>query len=177
MVPLTALAQINETSVESTEPSTSISREGSDRAYLLTYAHRSRWSIGHQRPLSIALCSGLLWSFRTSMSLAVSALLQWRWAWLGFILRKPSPRDPSIQPFCLAPPEWEPSDLLFVVGWLLNIPATGKCISGTDLLRQFYVLSHWDKLQTKISISPSHSILTPANQSQHWPYNTRRLAG
>ena len=33
---------------------------------LLTYAHRSWWSIGHQRPLSIALCSGLLWSFRTS---------------------------------------------------------------------------------------------------------------
>ena len=44
--------------------------------YLLTYAHRSRWSIGHQRPPAIALCSGLLWSFRTSWSLAVSALLQ-----------------------------------------------------------------------------------------------------
>ena len=26
--------------------------------YLLTYAHRSRWSIGHLRPLAIALCSG-----------------------------------------------------------------------------------------------------------------------
>ena len=26
--------------------------------YLLTYAHRSRWSIGHQRPLAIALCTG-----------------------------------------------------------------------------------------------------------------------
>ena len=45
-------------------------------AYLLTYAHSSRWSIGHLRPLVIALCSGLLWSFRTSWSLAVSALLQ-----------------------------------------------------------------------------------------------------
>ena len=43
---------------------------------LLTYAHRSRWSIGHLRPLTIALCSGLLWSFRTSWSPAVSALLQ-----------------------------------------------------------------------------------------------------
>ena len=31
--------------------------------YLLTYAHRSRWSIGHLRPLAIALCSGLLWPF------------------------------------------------------------------------------------------------------------------
>ena len=28
------------------------------------------------------------------------------------------------------------------VGWLLNVPATGLCISGTDLLRQFYVLPH-----------------------------------
>ena len=26
--------------------------------------------------------------------------------------------------------------------WLLNVPATCKCISWTDLLRQFYVLSH-----------------------------------
>ena len=29
-----------------------------------------------------------------------------------------------------------------VVGWLLNVPATFECISGTDLLRQFYVLTH-----------------------------------
>ena len=28
------------------------------------------------------------------------------------------------------------------VGWLLNVPATGECISGTDLLRQFYMLPH-----------------------------------
>ena len=28
------------------------------------------------------------------------------------------------------------------VGWLLNVPATCECISGTDLLRQFYVLQH-----------------------------------
>ena len=39
------------------------------KAFLLTYAHRSRRSIGHQRPLTIALCSGLLWSFLTSWSL------------------------------------------------------------------------------------------------------------
>ena len=44
--------------------------------YLLTYAHHSQWSIGHQRPPAIALCSGLLLSFRTSWSPAVSALLQ-----------------------------------------------------------------------------------------------------
>ena len=30
---------------------------------------------------------------------------------------------------------------LFVC-WLLNVPATGECISGTDLHRQFYVLPH-----------------------------------
>ena len=30
----------------------------------------------------------------------------------------------------------------WLVGWLLNIPATGECLSGTDLLRQFYVLPH-----------------------------------
>ena len=29
-----------------------------------------------------------------------------------------------------------------VVCWLLNVPATCECISGTDLLRQFYVLPH-----------------------------------
>ena len=28
------------------------------------------------------------------------------------------------------------------VGWLLNVPATCECISGTDLHRQFYVLPH-----------------------------------
>ena len=28
------------------------------------------------------------------------------------------------------------------IAWLLNVPATGECISGTDLLRQFYVLPH-----------------------------------
>ena len=29
-----------------------------------------------------------------------------------------------------------------VVCWLLNVPATCQCISGTDLLRQFYMLPH-----------------------------------
>ena len=41
-----------------------------------TYARRSRWIIGHLRPLAIALCSGLFWSFRTSWSPAVLALTQ-----------------------------------------------------------------------------------------------------
>ena len=41
-----------------------------------------------------------------------------------------------------------------VVCWLLNVPATCQCFSGTDLLRQFYVL------QIQLSTSPSHSTLT-----------------
>ena len=28
------------------------------------------------------------------------------------------------------------------VGWLLNVPATYKCASGTEVLRQFYVQPH-----------------------------------
>ena len=32
-------------------------------------------------------------------------------------------------------------DCVFVC-WLLNAPAICECISGTDLLRQFYVLPH-----------------------------------
>ena len=34
------------------------------------------------------------------------------------------------------------NNVCLFVGWLLNVPATCKCISGTDLLGQFYVLSH-----------------------------------
>ena len=30
----------------------------------------------------------------------------------------------------------------WLVCWLLSVPATCECISGTDLLRQFYVLPH-----------------------------------
>ena len=32
--------------------------------------------------------------------------------------------------------------MLLFVDWLLNVPATCKCISRTDLLRQVYVLPH-----------------------------------
>ena len=44
----------------------------------------------------------------------------------------------------LASRQWEPDRQreIVVVGWLLNVPATRDCISGTDLLRQFYVLPH-----------------------------------
>ena len=33
-------------------------------------------------------------------------------------------------------------EVLFVVCWLLNVPATCESILGTDLLRQFYLLPH-----------------------------------
>ena len=49
---------------------------------------------------------------------------------------------------------------IMFVGWLLNVPATGSCISGTDLLRQFYVLPHWDR-SCRSNFPSSHSILTP----------------
>ena len=49
-----------------------------------------------------------------------------------------------------------------VVCWLLKVPATCECISGTDLLRQIYVLPYWERsCRSKLSTSPSHSILTP----------------
>ena len=37
-------------------------------AYLLTYAHRSQLSVGHQRPPAIALCSGLMFQLCFSVS-------------------------------------------------------------------------------------------------------------
>ena len=65
-----------------------------------------------------------------------------------------------------------------VVCWLLNVPATCKCISGTDLPRQFYVLPHWDRSCRFNSLShPVTVYWHRTNQSQHWPYIARRLAG
>ena len=70
------------------------------------------------------------------------------------------------------------------VGWLLNVPATCKCISGTDLLRQFYVLPHWDRncrsnfLPHPVTdtdtgpTSPSTDPIMPgAWQGSHWSAN------
>ena len=42
------------------------------------------------------------------------------------------------------------------VCWLLIVPATCECISGTDLHRQFYVLPHWDR--SCRSNFPSHPV-------------------
>ena len=84
--------------------------------------------------------------------------------------------------FCADPQPRSRSKMLEVnslfVGWLLNVPAACSCISGTDLLRQFYVLPHWDR-SCKPNF-PSHPVTVfwhRADQSQCWPYNARRLAG
>ena len=62
--------------------------------------------------------------------------------------------------------------------WLLNVPATGECISGTDLLRQFCVLPHWDRsCRSNVLPHPVTVYWHRADQSQCWPYNARRLAG
>ena len=67
---------------------------------------------------------------------------------------------------------------LFVVCWLLNVPATCQCISGTDLHRQLYVLPHWDRsCRSNFLPHPVTVYWHRADQSQRWPYNARRLAG
>ena len=61
--------------------------------------------------------------------------------------------------------------LLFVVGWLLTVPAACWCISGTDLLRQLYVLPHWDKnCRPNFLPHPVTVYWHWADQSQCWPY-------
>ena len=70
------------------------------------------------------------------------------------------------------------NDRGLLVGWLLNVPATCECISGTDLLRQWHVLPHWNR--SCRSNFPSHPVTVywhRADQSHRWPYNARRLAG
>ena len=64
------------------------------------------------------------------------------------------------------------------VGWLLYVPATCKCISGTDLLRRVYILPHWDRSCILNFLSyPVTVYWHLADQSPHWPYNARRMAG
>ena len=62
--------------------------------------------------------------------------------------------------------------------WLLNVPVICMCVSVTDLLRQFYVLPCWDRsCRANFLPHPVTVYWHQANQSQRWPYNTRRLAG
>ena len=46
------------------------------------------------------------------------------------------------------------------VGWLLNVPGKCKCISGTDLHRQFYVLPQYTDTGPT---SPSTDPITPGS--------------
>ena len=83
--------------------------------------------------------------------------------------------NPSVNDYVQKEKE-EKKDCLFV-GWLLNVPATWECISGTDLLRQFYVLPHWDRnFRSNFLPHPVTIYWHRADQSQSWPYNARRLA-
>ena len=76
--------------------------------------------------------------------------------------------------------EW---NCLFVC-WLLNVPAICQCILGMDLLRQFYVLPHWDRscrsnfpshlvtVYWHWATSPSADPIMPgAWQGSHWSAN------
>ena len=56
-------------------------------------------------------------------------------------------------------------DGVVVVCWLLNVPATCQCISGTDLLRQFYVLP----LPTEIEVADQTFHLTQSQYTDTGP--------
>ena len=43
--------------------------------------------------------------------------------------------------------------LFVLLCWLLNVPLTSLCTSGTDLLRQLYMLPHWDRSCTSNFLS------------------------
>ena len=56
------------------------------------------------------------------------------------------------------------------VCWLLNVPATCKCISGTDLNRQFYLLPHWNRsCRSNFLLHPVTVYWHRANKSQCLP--------
>ena len=55
------------------------------------------------------------------------------------------------------------------IGWLLKVPATIKCISGTDILRQLFVLSHWDRRRRSNLLSHPVTVYSHrASLSEHW---------
>ena len=66
---------------------------------------------------------------------------------------------------------WLHNNACLFVGWLLNAPVACKCISGTDLLRQVYMLPHWDR--SCRSNFPSH----PVTVYWHQANQSLRLAG
>ena len=57
--------------------------------------------------------------------------------------------------------------VIVVLCWLLNIPETCQCISGTDLLN--HVLPYWDRSFWSNLLSHQVTVFWhKANQSQHW---------
>ena len=79
----------------------------------------------------VSLLNCLPCALPSPLSLSNTVMMAW---WL----RRPTPvRETAVQ---LATSH--ASDKGLFVGWLLNVPATCKCISGTDLRRQLYVLPH-----------------------------------
>ena len=64
-----------------------------------------------------------------------------------------------------------PLEKALFVCWLLNVPATCQCFSGTDLLRQLYVLPHWDR-NCRPNF-PSHPVIVFWH---NWPHSGSRLA-
>ena len=57
-----------------------------------------------------------------------------------------------------------------LVGWLFIVPATCYCVSGKDLLRQFYVLPHWDRsCRSNFLPHPVTVYWHRADRSQCWP--------
>ena len=64
------------------------------------------------------------------------------------------------------------------VCWLLSIPPTCECISGTNLFRQLYLLPHWDRsCRSNFLSHPVTVCWHRSNHSQHWPYSARCPAG
>ena len=60
----------------------------------------------------------------------------------------------------------------WLLACLLNVSATCKCISGMDLLRQLYILPHWDRsCRSNILSHPVTVYWHRTNQSQCWPCN------
>ena len=69
---------------------------------------------------------------------------------------------------------WHPTP----VCWLLNVPATCYSVSQGRICSDNFTCCHTEtEVAEKVSTSSSHSILTPSDQSQYWPYIARCLAG
>ena len=62
---------------------------------------------------------------------------------------------------------------VWLVGWLLNVPATCQCISGAGLFNFMCWHTEIEVADQTFHITQSHR----ADQSQHWPCNVRRSTG